>query len=116
MPLPGLGAFCVITYYTISCYKRGGSSSVLNPSLLGSPTLSLAQAQAQRGPKQRKRRLQPRTMENDVAKTVKDVSPHEFVKAYSAHLKRSGKVRSILFSFCVCFLSPSAKSCFFFLF
>ncbi|RRT70684.1 hypothetical protein B296_00012196 [Ensete ventricosum] len=38
-------------------------------------------------------------MENDVAKTVKDVSPHEFVKAYSAHLKRSGKVRSILFSF-----------------
>jgi hypothetical protein len=28
------------------------------------------------------------------AKTVKDVSPHEFVKAYSAHLKRSGKVIS----------------------
>ena len=26
-------------------------------------------------------------------RTVKDVSPHEFVKAYSAHLKRSGKVR-----------------------
>lgn len=26
------------------------------------------------------------------ARTVKDVSPHEFVKAYSAHLKRSGKV------------------------
>ncbi|CAL0321721.1 unnamed protein product [Lupinus luteus] len=26
------------------------------------------------------------------AKTVKDVSPHEFVKAYSAHLKRSGKI------------------------
>ncbi|KAG6578553.1 40S ribosomal protein S19-3, partial [Cucurbita argyrosperma subsp. sororia] len=26
------------------------------------------------------------------AKTVKDVSPHEFVKAYAAHLKRSGKV------------------------
>lgn len=26
------------------------------------------------------------------AKKVKDVSPHEFVKAYSAHLKRSGKV------------------------
>ncbi|GMQ10932.1 hypothetical protein CsSME_00053738 [Camellia sinensis var. sinensis] len=25
------------------------------------------------------------------AKSVKDVSPHEFVKAYSAHLKRSGK-------------------------
>ncbi|KAB5516455.1 hypothetical protein DKX38_027103 [Salix brachista] len=25
------------------------------------------------------------------AKTVKDVSPHEFVKAYSDHLKRSGK-------------------------
>ncbi|KAG6485969.1 hypothetical protein ZIOFF_054536 [Zingiber officinale] len=31
-------------------------------------------------------------MENQVAKTVKDVSPHEFVKAYSAHLKRSGKI------------------------
>ncbi|KAF1859800.1 hypothetical protein Lal_00027982 [Lupinus albus] len=26
------------------------------------------------------------------AKTVKDVSPHEFVKAYSSHLKRSGKI------------------------
>jgi len=25
-------------------------------------------------------------------RTVKDVSPHEFVKAYAAHLKRSGKV------------------------
>ncbi|XP_059452615.1 small ribosomal subunit protein eS19x-like isoform X2 [Corylus avellana] len=27
-----------------------------------------------------------------VARTVKDVSAHEFVKAYSAHLKRSGKM------------------------
>ncbi|XP_020599839.1 40S ribosomal protein S19-1-like [Phalaenopsis equestris] len=27
-----------------------------------------------------------------VGRTVKDVSPHEFVKAYSAHLKRSGKI------------------------
>ncbi|XP_062151072.1 small ribosomal subunit protein eS19x-like [Alnus glutinosa] len=26
------------------------------------------------------------------ARTVKDVSPHEFVKAYSAHLKRSGRM------------------------
>jgi hypothetical protein len=26
------------------------------------------------------------------ARTVKDVNPHAFVKAYSAHLKRSGKV------------------------
>ncbi|KAL6013446.1 Protein component of the small (40S) ribosomal subunit [Asimina triloba] len=26
------------------------------------------------------------------ARTVKDVSPHDFVKAYAAHLKRSGKV------------------------
>ncbi|RAL45203.1 unnamed protein product [Cuscuta campestris] len=26
------------------------------------------------------------------ARTVKDVSPHDFVKAYSAHLKRSGKM------------------------
>ncbi|KAE8693559.1 40S ribosomal protein S19 [Hibiscus syriacus] len=25
-------------------------------------------------------------------RTVKDVSPHEFVKAYAAHLKRSGKI------------------------
>ncbi|XP_042459897.1 40S ribosomal protein S19-like [Zingiber officinale] len=31
-------------------------------------------------------------MENPVSKTVKDVSPHEFVKAYAAHLKRSGKL------------------------
>ncbi|XP_058113374.1 small ribosomal subunit protein eS19-like [Magnolia sinica] len=28
----------------------------------------------------------------EAARTVKDVSPHDFVKAYSAHLKRSGKV------------------------
>lgn len=34
-----------------------------------------------------------------VAKTVKDVSPHEFVKAYSSHLKRSGKVYSNSFFF-----------------
>ncbi|GLU11003.1 hypothetical protein SLE2022_277760 [Rubroshorea leprosula] len=26
------------------------------------------------------------------SRTVKDVSPHEFVKAYAAHLKRSGKI------------------------
>ncbi|KAL0377581.1 UNVERIFIED_CONTAM: 40S ribosomal protein S19-1 [Sesamum radiatum] len=26
------------------------------------------------------------------ARTVKDVSPHEFVKSYAAHLKRSGKM------------------------
>ncbi|XVF77843.1 hypothetical protein PTKIN_Ptkin14bG0079600 [Pterospermum kingtungense] len=28
----------------------------------------------------------------EAARAVKDVSPHEFVKAYSAHLKRSGKI------------------------
>ncbi|CAL5362362.1 unnamed protein product [Camellia sinensis] len=28
----------------------------------------------------------------EAARTVKDVSPHEFVKAYAAHLKRSGKM------------------------
>ena len=28
----------------------------------------------------------------EAARTVKDVSPHEFVKAYAAHLKRSGHV------------------------
>lgn len=27
------------------------------------------------------------------ARTVKDVSPHDFVKAYASHLKRSGKVQ-----------------------
>ncbi|CAL9764819.1 unnamed protein product [Musa acuminata subsp. burmannicoides] len=32
-------------------------------------------------------------MENVVARIVKDVSAHEFVKSYSAHLKRSGKIR-----------------------
>ncbi|XP_057538735.1 40S ribosomal protein S19-1-like [Amaranthus tricolor] len=26
------------------------------------------------------------------SRTVKDVSPHDFVKAYAAHLKRSGKI------------------------
>ncbi|KAI8528840.1 small ribosomal subunit protein eS19x [Rhododendron vialii] len=31
-------------------------------------------------------------VEMEAAKTVKDVSPHEFVKAYSSHLKRSGKM------------------------
>ena len=33
------------------------------------------------------------TMEKSVASTVKDVSSHEFVRAYAAHLKRTGKVR-----------------------
>ena len=33
----------------------------------------------------------------EAGKTVKDVSPHDFVKAYAAHLKRSGKV--LLFFF-----------------
>lgn len=33
----------------------------------------------------------------EAARTVKDVSPHEFVKAYASHLKRSGKVRFIFF-------------------
>ncbi|MFQ6663425.1 hypothetical protein Gotur_030971 [Gossypium turneri] len=28
----------------------------------------------------------------EAARTVKDVSPHEFVKAYATHLKRSGKI------------------------
>ncbi|URE34877.1 40S ribosomal protein [Musa troglodytarum] len=51
-------------------------------------------------------------MENAVAKTVKDVSPHEFVKAYSAHLKRSGKVRSIFSSSIVCVLTLSTSDCF----
>ncbi|XP_019166831.1 PREDICTED: 40S ribosomal protein S19-3 [Ipomoea nil] len=28
----------------------------------------------------------------EAARTVKDVSPHDFVKAYASHLKRSGKM------------------------
>ena len=28
----------------------------------------------------------------EAARTVKDDSPHEFVKSYAAHLKRSGRV------------------------
>lgn len=32
-------------------------------------------------------------------KTVKDVSPHDFVKAYASHLKRSGKVSGWLLFF-----------------
>jgi small subunit ribosomal protein S19e len=32
-------------------------------------------------------------MADSTARTVKDVNPHDFVKAYSAHLKRSGKVK-----------------------
>jgi small subunit ribosomal protein S19e len=32
-------------------------------------------------------------MADSTAWTVKDVNPHDFVKAYSAHLKRSGKVK-----------------------
>lgn len=45
------------------------------------------------------------------AKTVKDVSPHEFVKAYAAHLKRSGKVQLLLDLF-VCFPRKEGKSFF----
>lgn len=37
-------------------------------------------------------------------KTVKDVSPHEFVKAYAAHLKRSGKVESHDYKLLACIL------------
>lgn len=40
----------------------------------------------------------------ETAKNVKDVSPHEFVKAYAAHLKRSGKVSYLslfLFNFII---------------
>jgi hypothetical protein len=43
-------------------------------------------------------------MAASTARTVKDVNPHEFVKAYSAHLKRSGKVtrlNSLLDARCV---------------
>lgn len=35
----------------------------------------------------------------EAARTVKDVSPHDFVKAYAAHLQRSGKV--LFFSQCL---------------
>lgn len=31
----------------------------------------------------------------EAARTVKDVSPHDFVRAYASHLKRSGKVRRL---------------------
>nr|XP_016512431.1 PREDICTED: 40S ribosomal protein S19-3-like [Nicotiana tabacum] len=31
-------------------------------------------------------------VKTEAARTVKDVSPHEFVKAYTSHLKRSGKM------------------------
>ena len=34
----------------------------------------------------------------EAARTVKDVSPHEFVKSYAAHLKRSGRVFSLSLS------------------
>jgi hypothetical protein len=33
-----------------------------------------------------------------MAKTVKDVSSHEFVRSYAAHLKRSGKVLFLWFN------------------
>lgn len=37
------------------------------------------------------------------AKTVKDVSSHEFVRNYAAHLKRSGKVPGVV---CVVLSDP----------
>ena len=45
------------------------------------------------------------------ARTVKDVSPHEFVKAYSAHLKRSGKVyhNSYIVSLALCLFPENLK-------
>ncbi|WVZ10371.1 hypothetical protein V8G54_014901 [Vigna mungo] len=36
------------------------------------------------------------------ARTVKDVSPHDFVKAYASHLKRSGKVINYTFLDVIC--------------
>ena len=41
------------------------------------------------------------------ARTVKDVSPHEFVKAYSAHLKRSGKVYIYIDILSLCYVPLS---------
>lgn len=42
-------------------------------------------------------------------RTVKDVSPHEFVKAYASHLKRSGKVSGFVFLFRVWLLQLRIK-------
>ncbi|EOA14082.1 hypothetical protein CARUB_v10027219mg, partial [Capsella rubella] len=42
--------------------------------------------------KEVKKKDQSRDSTMATGKTVKDVSPHEFVKAYAAHLKRSGKI------------------------
>ncbi|URE27114.1 40S ribosomal protein [Musa troglodytarum] len=70
----------------VSSYKRGGQLCSENPTRLGSPSLF------SRAPEAAAAAVLMATMETAVAKTVKDVSPHEFVKAYSAHLKRSGKM------------------------
>lgn len=43
-------------------------------------------------------------MAMEAGRTVKDVSPHEFVKAYSSHLKRSGKVFDLLHFFSISFV------------
>lgn len=45
--------------------------------------------------RERRERVSERAMTAAMAgtaKTVKDVSSHDFVRAYAAHLKRSGKV------------------------
>jgi hypothetical protein len=51
-------------------------------------------------------------MATSTARTVKDVNPHDFVKAYSAHLKRSGKVaiRFIPNPLCLSTPPPSVRS------
>ncbi|RRT55784.1 hypothetical protein B296_00048220 [Ensete ventricosum] len=87
---PGQGRLSGATH-PVPSYKMGPKLRSPNPTLLGSPSLF------SRAPEAAAVVLMA-TVENAVAKTVKDVSPHEFVKAYSAHLKRSGKVRSIFSS------------------
>ncbi len=49
--------------------------------------------------RERRERVSERAMTAAMAgtaKTVKDVSSHDFVRAYAAHLKRSGKVSQYL--------------------
>lgn len=81
---------CALAYYKSSASLISRSPSVRRRRLALALYISLVCAPAAAA-------LEIASMEKEVAKTVKDVSPHDFVKAYSAHLKRSGKVS---FVFC----------------
>ncbi|KAK2385997.1 chloride channel protein CLC-f [Trifolium repens] len=91
----GLYAPSLIIGAAVGAVFGGFAAEIINSAIPGNAAVAQPQAYALvswlYSMRERERHNQsPAIM--TTAKTVKDVSPHEFVKAYSAHLKRSGKL------------------------